>query len=596
MLPIKKCLYNNKDYRIVLAIIVFLVFTLVLLNIFDKGNTLSYIDKLESLIKKTISVPNFDFSNLRWVSNATTSTVWTARDSHAAFVFKDKMWVLGGLDANNAIENGEPNYDKAIYFNDVWNTTDGLNWTRAIEHTNFPLIRSTSVFEVKGKLFMLGGYSPDTKVGYDIGLWTSNDGIIWTKEKTKLPWVEREGQKVINFKDKYYMIGGVNYLSKERFNDVWVSTDGYTWSLATSNAGWQPRWDMEISEFNGKLWLTGGMTSAVKTFGDEWVSNDGIKWSLVYKDAPYGHKQGHTSAVSNGSLMIISGLDDNNTSTGEVWETKDGIHWTKQITNWSAREDVSVLVFKNRIWILGGMNYDYHWTNNIYFSDYNYFDGSTINSQTFTENTGKIDLYPNTCPSTTSTISSQDLSETFVSRDERLPNGFVPSNLVDLNGLVKTDGDVCLDNLAAQNLIMMFNQAKKDNVLLSINFGYRSPEKQQEMFDFYAKQSSPEDASEGIAKPYYSEHQLGMAADLSAKSINYLGVSTKFAKTEEYKWLENNAYLYGYTLSYPENKRDVTGYKFEPWHYRYVGQQTAKILHDKNITFSEYINNQKVAD
>jgi|GEM_PF-658660 len=533
--------------------------------------------------------PEFNLQDLNWISYST-STIWGNRDSHTAYIFNNKMWVVGGLDANNSIENGEPNYDKAIYFNDVWSTNDGINWTREIEHANFPPIRSVSVFEVNGKLFMLGGYSPDPKVYYKTGLWTSTDGVNWTKENVVLPWKVREGQKVIKFKDQYLMIGGVNYGTRERFNDVWSSTDGYNWSLVTKAAAWDPRWDMEITEFNGKLWLTGGMTSVPKLFGDEWVSDDGANWKLVYENAPFGKRQGHASIVSNGYLMLIGGITETVEKPGEVWITNDGLKWERQINKWDAREDVSALVFKRRIWILGGMNYNYVWTNEILHSDYRFFDGQSVNEKTLISSitNQNTTLYTGKCPQSTSTISSEILSITFVNRDTRLQEGFIPRNLVNLDSVIKTDGGVCLDKLAAENLIAMFKAAEKENIFLGVNYGYRSPEKQQEMFDFWVKQSGLKEATEGIAKPYYSEHQLGMAVDLSGKTINYLGVSKSFAQTEEAKWLDNNAYLYGFTLSYPENKTDLTGYIYEPWHYRYVGNTIAKILHESKMTFSEY--------
>ena len=61
-----------------------------------------------------------------------------------------------------------------------------------------------------------------------------------------------------------------------------------------------------------------------------------------------------------------------------------------------------------------------------------------------------------------------------------------------------------------------------------------------------------------------------------------------FEETKEYKWLIKNAYKYGFILRYPKDKEDITGYNYESWHYRYVGVEAAKIIHEENITFDEY--------
>jgi D-alanyl-D-alanine carboxypeptidase len=566
----------------------FAVFTVILLFIFAAG-ILGYIslnnkkqnDELREKVQ-ALQNPEFIFSNLSFISYAT-STMWAKRDSHATFVFKEKLFVLGGLDASGTIENGEPNYDKAKYYNDVWYTADGLNWKMGLEHTAFPPIRSTSIFEIGGKLFMVGGYSPDSQVNYNNGLWTSTDGINWKKENINLPWPKREGQDVVKFKNKILLIGGVNYSTKERFNDVWSTTDGYHWTLLAKNTAWEPRWDMEISEFNNKLWLTGGMTSVAKIFGDEWVTEDGINWRQVYQDAPFGKRQGHGAIASNGNLILIGGIRDTNDTDGEIWATTDGVNWQGIKTKWVSREDHGVTLFKNKIWVLGGMDSKYNWLGEILYSNFKTFDGNRINSET-----KNINLYPGQCATSSDMTTSSELNIKFVDQNNPLPQGFIPSNLVNISDLVKTDGKICLNYEAGINLIKMFKAAEKEGVSLGVTYGYRSPEEQQRLFAFWVKQEGETEALKGVAKPYYSEHGLGLAVDLTSKSINYLGISKKFAGTTESDWLLNNAHKYGFLLSYPEDKSEITKYIYEPWHYRYVGVDLASDLHSKNITFTEY--------
>ena len=80
-----------------------------------------------------------------------------------------------------------------------------------------------------------------------------------------------------------------------------------------------------------------------------------------------------------------------------------------------------------------------------------------------------------------------------------------------------------------------------------------------------------------------SEHQTGLAVDINTASSR-----ANFQNTKEYKWLINNSYKYGFIERYPKGKTNITGYKYEPWHYRYVGIEAASIIHEKGITFEEY--------
>ena len=89
------------------------------------------------------------------------------------------------------------------------------------------------------------------------------------------------------------------------------------------------------------------------------------------------------------------------------------------------------------------------------------------------------------------------------------------------------------------------------------------------------------------ARPGHSEHQTGLAVDFAAKGVSTL--TTSFAKTKAGIWLAANAWKYGFILRYPKGKTAVTGYQFEPWHFRYVGVRTATDMHDRNIlTLEEY--------
>lgn len=90
------------------------------------------------------------------------------------------------------------------------------------------------------------------------------------------------------------------------------------------------------------------------------------------------------------------------------------------------------------------------------------------------------------------------------------------------------------------------------------------------------------------ARPGYSEHQTGLAADLSALGQG-CSIRVCFANTVAGKWLANNAYEYGFILRYPKGRTAVTGYQFEPWHFRYVGLELSSYMHSQGITILEQV-------
>ncbi|MFZ2038781.1 MAG: serine hydrolase [Minisyncoccia bacterium] len=300
-----------------------------------------------------------------------TPVSWTERDSHTIFTFHNKIFLTGGLNANNALEsNGQPNYDLAEYFNDIWVSDDAINWTLVKEHAEFPPVRSVSVIEFKNKLFMYGGYTP--KNTYHNGIWTSEDGITWRQVTQNVSWSEREGQKIIEFQDKLWLIGGVNYYGGKTYNDIWVSDDGLVWKQVAKNSPWHPRWDFDAIVWNNELWLMGGMDRGLIGFSDIWKTSDGINWTAM-GDMPIGKKQGLGLAVLDNVLYISGGLDaKTNEGYLDTWYTTDGKNWQKSLAKnkFLSREDHEVIVWNNRIWFFGGMNSSWRWDNDIWYSDF----------------------------------------------------------------------------------------------------------------------------------------------------------------------------------------------------------------------------------
>lgn len=123
---------------------------------------------------------------------------------------------------------------------------------------------------------------------------------------------------------------------------------------------------------------------------------------------------------------------------------------------------------------------------------------------------------------------------------------------------------------------------------LVMTTAYRSYGFQQTLWNNYVASEGEAAASRFSARPGQSEHQSGLAVDVSAPSVDY-ALTDSFGETEEGIWLAQNAHRFGFIIRFPEGKEDITGYLYEPWHIRYVGGPVAAEIYAKDITLEEYL-------
>ena len=168
-----------------------------------------------------------------------------------------------------------------------------------------------------------------------------------------------------------------------------------------------------------------------------------------------------------------------------------------------------------------------------------------------------------------------------VNKFYHLKEDYTPTDLVTLGGQYNRGVNNKMRKEAAEALMKMVDAAKLDNIILYNASAFRSYDYQVNLYNRYIKRDGKEAADKYSARPGYSEHQTGLCSDLN-------NISDSFDGTDEAIWLKNNAYKYGFILRFPKGKEDITGYKYEPWHYRYVGLDAAKIIHDDDITLEEY--------
>jgi zinc D-Ala-D-Ala carboxypeptidase len=135
----------------------------------------------------------------------------------------------------------------------------------------------------------------------------------------------------------------------------------------------------------------------------------------------------------------------------------------------------------------------------------------------------------------------------------------------------------------------MFADAKGQDIHLFAVSGYRSYQRQDDNFHNKVNKIGEEAAAKIVAYPGNSEHQTGLAMDISSQSANFK-LTEQFGGTPEGKWLMENAHRFGYILRYPKGLETITGYNYEPWHYRYVGLKAAAEIYKNQLTLEEYFN------
>jgi LAS superfamily LD-carboxypeptidase LdcB len=179
-----------------------------------------------------------------------------------------------------------------------------------------------------------------------------------------------------------------------------------------------------------------------------------------------------------------------------------------------------------------------------------------------------------------------------VNRMNGLPGDYIPPDLVVPNVPFTTQEFVpqkLMRKEAALALEQLFAKAAQDKVSLLAVSGYRSYDRQAEIFARNI-QISP-DEIQFSARPGESEHQTGLAIDVSGLTNSYQ-LSQSYADTPEGQWLKQNAPEFGFIIRYPMGKENITGYQYEPWHIRYVGKNVAPVISQQGLALEEYLGNK----
>ena len=191
------------------------------------------------------------------------------------------------------------------------------------------------------------------------------------------------------------------------------------------------------------------------------------------------------------------------------------------------------------------------------------------------------------------TVSNGDSKLVLVNKNYALDSSYAPSDLVLPNVLAlghEQNKTIYLREEASQHLEQLFSAAEQEAGLIFLaRSGYRSYETQVSLYQRYVDQNGQEAADRFSARAGHSEHQTGLAIDVTADIVNGQ-LTTEFGKTAEGIWLKDNAHRFGYIIRYLEGRESETGYQYEPWHIRYVGVEAATEIYQNNWILEQYLN------
>jgi len=216
------------------------------------------------------------------------------------------------------------------------------------------------------------------------------------------------------------------------------------------------------------------------------------------------------------------------------------------------------------------------------------------------ERPSSVDTGPDGLPScayadiATAHSSYGDWATTLLDPTYALPSDYAPTDLVSV-GAAGVAGSGQVRALVVDDLRAMAADAERAGAPVAVLSAYRSYDDQVRTFNGWVEHDGYEQALTASARPGHSEHQLGTAIDFQTLGGGAPWSVTDWATTASGSWLAQNAWRYGFVMSYPKDKTAITCYEYEPWHYRYVGRSLAAQIHDSGTTTREFLWSLTVA-
>jgi len=287
---------------------------------------------------------------LAWV-RVTEHADWKARDSSGEVVFGGKMWLLGGWYSSHA-----------PCPTDVWNSADGVHWKPVTPKAPWIHADLPTTLVHKDKMWIMAGWAGGRLPGASASnqVWCSSNGSDWMLATTG-PWRARLGAAGVVFRSKMWILGGVErYFDGDKLlADVWSSEDGVRWTKLTDRAPWSPRAYHAALAYRERIWVFGG-GNYVPTYSatnDVWSSADGRQWTKVTDRAAWPARIWFSSLVYKDRMWVLGGWSNMPSKNwNDVWYSCDGREWKELVASkvWSPRHEQSAYVLEGKIWIAGG--------------------------------------------------------------------------------------------------------------------------------------------------------------------------------------------------------------------------------------------------
>jgi hypothetical protein len=189
---------------------------------------------------------------IKW-DQLTAAAGFTPRIAAGIVVFKDKMWILGGTENYYFGDERSPK-------NDVWSSADGKEWQLVTANAGWSPRAYHQAVVHAGRMWVLGGgnYVPTPLYHAHNDVWSSEDGVQWTREMEHAPWAARLWFSSVAYRDRLWVLGGWQNNPSKNFGDVWHSKDGKNWKQLKSDVCWKERHEQSTYVFQDKIWVAGG--------------------------------------------------------------------------------------------------------------------------------------------------------------------------------------------------------------------------------------------------------------------------------------------------------------------------------------------------
>jgi hypothetical protein len=237
-------------------------------------------------------------------NRVTASAPWKHSDLPMTVVYDDKMWLMGGW-YNGRLPGHEASHE-------VWSSKDGSKWTAVTRNAEWSPRLAAGVLDFKGRMWILGGtenyyFGDEHSLKNDV--WATSDGVHWKLVTEHADWAPRAYHAAVVYHGKMWVMGGGNYVPHYRaLNDVWSSDDGVKWTRVLNAAAWAPRLWCSAAVYCDRMWvLAGWSNNPSQNHGDVWYSQDGKQWTQLKSDRIWKARHELSAFVFHDKLWVAGG-------------------------------------------------------------------------------------------------------------------------------------------------------------------------------------------------------------------------------------------------------------------------------------------------